>query len=69
MFGVALAINGSGLNLGRVYAPALVRLAIWLGLAAGVLLLFGRSPGDLATDDPSSSGQGPRPSGRYARGA
>jgi hypothetical protein len=47
MFGVAMAMNASGLNLGRLYAPALVRLAIWLGLAAVMLLLFGRSPGDL----------------------
>lgn len=43
---VALAIGGSGLDLGRVYAPALVRLAILVGLAGILLLLFGRSPDD-----------------------
>ena len=46
MLSVALAMTASGLDLGRVYPTALVRLAIWLGLAAIVLLLFGRSPED-----------------------
>jgi hypothetical protein len=43
---VTLAIDGSGLDLGRVHAPALVRLAILAGAAGILLLLFGRSPDD-----------------------
>jgi len=42
MLAVALLIGRAGVPLGEVYLPAVARLAVTLGLAAGLLLLRGR---------------------------
>jgi hypothetical protein len=42
MLAVALLIGRAGIPLGEVYLPAVTRLAVTLGLAAGLLLLRGR---------------------------
>ena len=46
MLAVALAMSRAGVPLGDVYLPSVARLAITLGLAAGLLLLRGREPDD-----------------------
>jgi hypothetical protein len=42
MLAVALLVGRAGVPLGEVYLPAVTRLAVTLGLAAGLLLLRGR---------------------------
>jgi hypothetical protein len=42
MLAVALTVGRTGLPLGEVYLPAVARLAVTLGLSAGLLLLRGR---------------------------
>jgi hypothetical protein len=42
MLAVALLVGRAGVSLGEVYLPAVTRLAVTLGLAAGLLLLRGR---------------------------
>jgi len=42
MLAVALLVGRAGIPLGEVYLPAVTRLAVTLGLAAGLLLLRGR---------------------------